>query len=62
MLPTIFWLLGQTSIKLSFLKSSGNEDSENVYFFYLRLFTFTLESIQSKIVATMRKAKISQEN
>ena len=27
---------------------------------YLTLFTFTLESIQSKIVATMQKAKIKQ--
>ena len=29
-------------------------------FTYLRLFTFTSESIQSKIVATMGEAKIKQ--
>ena len=29
-------------------------------FTYLRLLTFTLKSVQSKTVATMRKAKIKQ--
>ena len=43
---------GLTSMKLE-------EDSEDVYIFTnLRLSTFMLQSIQSKIVATMRKAKI----
>ena len=53
MLPTIFFLLsGLTSMKLE-------KRIQKMYTFtYLRLFTFMLQSIQYKIVATMRKAKI----
>ena len=53
MLPTIFFLLsGLTSIKLE-------KRIQKMYTFtYLRLFTVVLQSIQYRIVATMRKARI----
>ena len=51
MLPTNFWLSGLTSMKLE-------KRIQKLYTFtYLRHFTFMLQSIQYKIVATMRKAK-----
>ena len=51
MLPTNFLLSGLTSMKLE-------KRIQKMYTVtYLRLFTFMLQSIQYKIVATMRKAK-----
>ena len=48
-----FLLSGLTSMKLE-------KRIQKMYTFtYLRLFTFMLKSIQYKIVATMRKAKIT---
>ena len=63
MLSTIFLFPGWTSVKFSFLKSSRQEDSDKkkYTFTYLRLFTFTLESIQSKIVAKSEKVKFSKK-
>ena len=53
MLPTNFLLSGLTSIKLE-------KRIQKIYTFsYLRLFTFMLQLIQYKIVATMRKAKVT---
>ena len=53
MLPTNVLLSGLTSMKLE-------ERIQKMYAFtYLRLFTFMLQSIQYKIVATMRKAKVT---
>ena len=52
MLPTNFLLSGLTSMKLE-------KRIQKMYTFtYLRLFTFMRQSIQYKIVATMRKAKV----
>ena len=53
MLPTNVLLSGPTSMKLE-------ERIQKMYAFtYLRLFTFMLQSIQYKIVAIMRKAKVT---
>ena len=53
MLPTNVLLSGLTSLKLE-------ERIQKMYTFtYLRLLTFMLQSIQYKIVATMRKAKVT---
>ena len=53
MLPTNFLLSGLTSMKLE-------KRTQKMYTFtYLRLFTFMLQSIQYKTVATMRKAKVT---
>ena len=53
MLPTNFLLSGLTSMKLE-------KKIQKMYTFpHLRLFTFMLQSIQYKIVATMRKAKVT---
>ena len=53
MLPTNVLLSRLTSMKLE-------ERIQKMYAFtYLRLFTFMLQSIQYKIVATMRKAKVT---
>ena len=52
MLATNFLLSGLTSMKLE-------KRIQKMYTFtYLRLSTFMLQSIQYKIVATMRKAKV----
>ena len=52
MLPANVLLSGMTSMKLE-------ERIQKMYAFtYPRLFTFMLQSIQYKIVATMRKAKV----
>ena len=53
MLPTNFLLSGLTSMKLE------KRIQKMCTFTYLRLFTFMLWSIQYKIVATMRKAKVA---
>ena len=53
MLPTNFLVSGQTSMKLE------KRIQKMHTFTYLRLFTFMLQSIQYKIVATMRKAKVT---
>ena len=53
MLPTNVLLSRLTSMKLE-------ERIQKMYAFtYLRLFTFMPQSIQYKIVATMRKAKVT---
>ena len=53
MLPTNFLLSGLTSMKLE-------KRTQKMYTFtYLRLFTFMLQSIQYKTVATMLKAKVT---
>ena len=53
MLPTNFLLSGLTSMK-------PEQRIQKMYTFtYLRLFTFLLQSIQYKIVATVRKAKVT---
>ena len=53
MLPINFLLSGLKSMKLE-------KRIQKMYTFtYLRLFTFMLQSIQYKIVATMRKAKVT---
>ena len=50
-------LPGLTSIKLSFLNTLEKRIQKIYTFTYLRFFLFTLESIQSKNVAAMKKAK-----
>ena len=52
MLPTDFLLSGLT------LKKLEKRIQKMYTFTYLRLFTFMLQSIQYKIVATMPKAKV----